>query len=181
MFGGVGAGGELAFHGRLGQHAGIGDERIDSVDAGVQVALDLVEVAVVVVGDPGRNVALRNPVDILGGDIQRAYDRVERGVDAFDDFAEVALMFGGVGARSQLALHGRLGQHTGIGDQRVDGVDAGVQVVLDFVEVAVVVIGDPGGMSPFEIRSTYSAETLSGPMTASSVALTPSTTLRKSP
>ena len=38
-----------------------------------------------------------------------------------------------------------------------------------------------GGMSPFEIRSTYSAATLSGPMTASRVAFTPSTILRKSP
>ena len=38
-----------------------------------------------------------------------------------------------------------------------------------------------GGMSPFEIRSTYSAATFSGPITASSVWLTPSTILRKSP
>ncbi|TEB06440.1 hypothetical protein Pmgp_03730 [Pelotomaculum propionicicum] len=38
-----------------------------------------------------------------------------------------------------------------------------------------------GGMSPLEIRSTYSAATLRGPITASRVLLTPSTTLRKSP
>ena len=35
-----------------------------------------------------------------------------------------------------------------------------------------------GGMSPLLMRSTYSAETLSGAITASSVALTPSMTLR---
>jgi len=38
-----------------------------------------------------------------------------------------------------------------------------------------------GGMSPFAIRSTYSAATFSGPITASSVAFTPSTIARNSP
>jgi len=38
-----------------------------------------------------------------------------------------------------------------------------------------------GGMSPLLIRSMYSAATLSGPITASSVALTPSMTRRYSP
>ena len=141
---GVGARSQLALDGGFGQHAGVGDQRVHGIDAGVQVVLDLVEVAVVVIGDPGRNVALRDPVNILGRDIERANDRVQRGVDAFDDFAEVALVLAGVGARGQLALDGGLRQNTGVGDQRVHGIDAGVQVVLDLVEVAVVVVGDPG-------------------------------------
>ena len=41
-----------------------------------------------------------------------------------DDLAEVALVLGGVGAGGELAFHGGLGQHAGVGDQRVDGVDA---------------------------------------------------------
>ena len=58
-------------------------------------------------------------------------------------------------------------------NQAVDGVDALVEVVLDLVEVAVVVVGDLLGMSPLEMRSTYSAATFSGPTKASSVALKP--------
>ncbi len=126
------------------QHTGVADQRVNGVDAGVQVVLDLVEVAVVVVGDLGRNVALGDAVDVLGRNIERADDRVQRGVYALNDFAVVALMLGGVGASGQLAFDGGLRQQTGVGDQRVNGVDAGVQVVLDLVEVAVVVVGDLG-------------------------------------
>ena len=143
MLAGIGAGGQLAFDGGFGQHAGVGDQRVHGVDAGVQVVLDLVEVAVVVVGDPGWNVALGDAVDILGRNIERADDRVQRGVDAFNDLSEVALVLGGIGACGQLAFDGGLRQHAGVGDQRVHGIDAGVQVVLDLVEVAVVVVGDP--------------------------------------
>ena len=38
-----------------------------------------------------------------------------------------------------------------------------------------------GGMSPFEMRSTYSADTFKGLMTLSSVRLKPSMTFLKSP
>ncbi len=38
-----------------------------------------------------------------------------------------------------------------------------------------------GGMSPLDIRSTYFAATFKGPITASRVSFTPSTTWRKSP
>ena len=48
-------------------------------------------------------------------------------VDALDDLAEVALMLRGVGAGGELALHGGLGQHVGVGDQRVDRVNAGIE------------------------------------------------------
>jgi len=68
-----------------------------------------------------------------------------------------------------------------VGHHTAKGVYAGVQVVLDFVEIAVVGVGDLGRDSPFEIRSTYSADTFNGLMTLSSVRLKPSMTLRKSP
>ena len=108
VLGGVGAGGELAVHGGLGQHAGVGDQRVDGVDAAVEVVLDLVEVAVVGVGDLGRDVALGDPVDVVGGHVQRADDGVEGLVDALDDLAEVALVLGGVGAGGELAFDGGL-------------------------------------------------------------------------
>ena len=106
VLGGVGAGGQFAFRRRLDQHAGLGHQRVDGVDAVVQVVLDLVEVAVVGVGDLGRDVALGDAVHVLGGDVQRADHRVQRLVDALDDLAVVALVLGGIGAGGQLAFHG---------------------------------------------------------------------------
>jgi hypothetical protein len=54
-------------------------------------------------------------------------------------------------------------------------VDQRVEVVLDGVEIAVIGVGDCGGISPLLIRSTYPAEKFSGVITASSSALTPRT------
>ena len=71
-----------------------------------------------------------------------------------DDLAEVALMLGGVGAGGEFALHGGLGQHVGVGDECIHGVDAGVQVVLDGVEVAIVGVGDLGRDRALGDRST---------------------------
>ena len=73
----VGAGVQLALGGGLGQRRGFGDQAVDRVDALVEVVLDLVEVAVVVVGDLRRDVALGDPVDVLGRHVQRA-DRPRR-------------------------------------------------------------------------------------------------------
>ena len=86
-----------------------------------------VEVAVVGVGDLGRDGALGDLVDVVGGHIQRPDDRIERVVDALDDLAEVALMLGGVGAGGELALHGGLGQHVRVGDERVHHADTAVK------------------------------------------------------
>ncbi len=108
MLGGIGACAQLTFRRGFDQPAGLSDQSLYIIDAIVQVVLDLVEVAVVVVGDPGRNVALGNPVNVLSGNIERADDRVQRGVYALDYFTVVALMLGGVGASGQLALDGGL-------------------------------------------------------------------------
>ena len=72
MFAGIGACGQLAFHRRLEQQSSVGDQSIDGVDAGVQVVLDGVEVAVVGVGDLGGNVAPADPVHVVGGYVQVA-------------------------------------------------------------------------------------------------------------
>ena len=124
--------------------AGVGYQRIHGVDAGVEVVLDFVEVAVVAVGDPGRNVALGDPVHILGRHVQWPDHRIQSGIDAFDDLAVVALVLAGIGARAQLAFHRGFRQHGGIDDECIHGVDAGVEIVFDFVEVAVVTVRDPG-------------------------------------
>jgi hypothetical protein len=55
-------------------------------------------------------------VDVAGGDVERVDDRVERVIDALDDFLEVALMLRGVGARRELAVDGGSRQQVGVGD-----------------------------------------------------------------
>ena len=144
VLGGVGAGGEFAFDGGFYQHAGVGHQRVDGVDAGVEVVLDFVEIALVGVGDLGRDVALRDAIHVFGRNVQGPDHGVEGLVDTLDDLAVVALMLGGVGAGGQLAFDRGFYQQAGIGHQRGDVVDAGIQVVLDFVEVALVGVGDPG-------------------------------------
>ena len=69
-----------------------------------------IEVAVVGVGDLGRNVALADPVHVVGGYIQWPDDRVQAIVHALHDLAVVALVLGGVGACGQLAFNGGLRQ-----------------------------------------------------------------------
>ena len=76
----------------------IGNQFVDGVDTGIEVVLDGVEITVVRIGDLGRDVALRDAVDVIGGDIQRPDDRIEGVIDALDDALEVALVLAGIGA-----------------------------------------------------------------------------------
>ncbi len=138
----VGAGGQLALDRRFGQHVGVGHQGADGLNALVQVVLDGVEVAIVVIGDFRWNIALADLVHVIGRDIERPDHGIQGGIHALDDLAEVAAMPAGVGAGGQLALDRRSGQHIGVGNQGVHRFDALVQVVLDGVEVAIVVIGD---------------------------------------
>ena len=112
---------ELAFHGRLGQQVGVVHQRVDRVDGLVQVVLQRVEVAVVGVGDLRRDVALGDAVHVACGHVQRADHRVQRVVHALDDLLEVALVFGGIGTRLELAVDRGLGQHIRVGDHGLHG------------------------------------------------------------
>ena len=114
MLGSIGTGGELAINSRFGQQAGIGNQQIDGIDTGVEVVLEDVEIAVIGIGDLGRNVALGDAVDVVGGDVQWVDYGVERVVDALDDGLEIALVFVGIGACGKLAVNSRFGQHVGI-------------------------------------------------------------------
>ena len=142
MFGSIGTGCEFAIHSCLGQHVGVGDQRIDGVDTGVEVVLEDVEVTVVGVGDLVRDIALGNAVDVTGGHVQWPDHGVQGVIDAFDDGLEIALMLGRISARRQLAIDGSFGQHSGIGNQQINGINTGVEVVLEDVEIAVIGIGD---------------------------------------
>ena len=81
----------------------------------LRLFLIVVEIAVVVVGDFRRDIALGDAIDVIGGHVQGADDGVERVVDALNDFAEIALMLVGIGAGGELSVHSRLGQHRGVG------------------------------------------------------------------
>ena len=91
------------------------------IDAGVQVVLDLVKVAVVAVGDLGRDVTLRDSIHILGGHVEWADHGVQRLVDASDNLPVAALELLDVPAAREFAFHRRLGERFRLGDQLAQG------------------------------------------------------------
>ncbi len=139
---GIGTSSQSARHSRFRQHVRIGDQRLDRVNALIEIVLDGVEVAVIGIGDLLWNVAFGNPIHALGGHGEGANDGVERVVNALHDGAEVAPVFCRVSSGCQTTLNGRLGQMCGIGGHRIDGIDALIQVVLDFVEITMVGVSD---------------------------------------
>ena len=141
----VGASVQFALDGRVGQNLHFADEAGDGVNALVEVVLDLVEVAVVVVGDLRGHVALGDAVDVFGRHVDRGHEGIDQLVHAADQRAPAAAKLLGVSARLQLTVLGGLDQGVRLPQQAVHHVDALVEVVLDLVEVAVVVVGDLRG------------------------------------
>ena len=82
---------------------------------------------------------------------ERVVEADEGFLERFDDLAVVALMPGRIGDDGKIAIDDRLGERSGVVDKVVDRVDAGVQVVLDRVEIAIVSVGDLLWDPPFEI------------------------------
>ena len=68
----------------------VGHQAVQGADAEVQVVLDLVEVALVGLGDQRRDVALRDPVDVARGHVERVDDGIQHLVDADEDPALIA-------------------------------------------------------------------------------------------
>ena len=122
MLGRVGARRQLAFQHVLRQSHAVGHHTAEGVYAGVQVVLDLIEIAVVGVGDLGRNVALRDPVYVLCRHVQRSDHCIEGLIHALDDLAEVALMLGRIGTGGQFAFHRSLGECIRVLDQRPEAL-----------------------------------------------------------
>ncbi len=149
MLGGVGAGGQLAVHGGSGEHGGVRHQGVHGIHTLVEVVLDLVEVAVVFVGDLGGDIALGDAVHIAGGHIEGADDGIQAVIHALYDLPVVALVLGGVGAGGQLAFDGGLVEHGGISDQRLqvgaDLLQGRVDLVLgisSYPVTAQVALGD---------------------------------------
>ncbi len=68
-------------------------------------------------------------------------------------------MFAGISAGGQLAFNCGLDQQVGIGHQRVHRVNAGVEIVFDLIEIAVVAVSDAGRNIAF---CAYSSIILNG-------------------
>ena len=135
---------ELAFLGGPGEHEGVGHEAVHGLDADVEVGLDHIEVAVVGVGDLGRDRSLGDLVHIGCGHVEGADHGVEGLVDTLDDLAVVPLVLRRVRPGREAALDGGLGEDPCVRHEVVDRVDADIEIVLDHIEVAVVGVRDLG-------------------------------------
>ena len=91
MFGGIGTSGKLTLDCRFDEDVRVGHEGVEVIDAVVEVVLDLVEVAVVGVGDLRRDITLGDPVYVLCRYIERSDDGIQGIVDAFHDLLIIPL------------------------------------------------------------------------------------------
>ncbi|TEB11896.1 hypothetical protein Pmgp_01263 [Pelotomaculum propionicicum] len=112
----------------------------DSVDAAVEVVLNFVEVAFVFIGNLRRNVALGNTVDIFSRHVKRSDDSVHGVVDTSQDLAPDALRPVGVSPLVQFPFAAGADYHAYFVNQNMNHANAGVKVVLDYVEVTFVLI-----------------------------------------
>ena len=71
--------------------------------------------------DRSGNVTLADALHIVGRHIQRGDDRIQGIVESLHDCLIFATVFGDLGARRQIALHCRLGQHRDVPDHGVEG------------------------------------------------------------
>ena len=66
MFGGIGTSGKLTLDCRFDEDVRVGHEGVDVIDAVVEVALDDIVLALVVVGDLRRDIALADLIHVVG-------------------------------------------------------------------------------------------------------------------
>ncbi len=114
----------LELHGQVaaGHLLGRARDRGDGGDQLVQVFLDLVEVAAVLLAYRRGHVPLGDAVDVVGGHLQRADHRVEGLVHPFDDAPEIPFVAPRVGAGPELSFHRGMGEGLGVVDERLDAL-----------------------------------------------------------
>ncbi len=108
--GSVNASIKLACGGRIRHRRGAVNQAVQRHDQGVQVVLDLVEVALVVVGDLFGDVALAHAIDILGHQVERRGKGVDQIVDALKHHFVLAVKLLNSGSFVKLAVCGSLHQ-----------------------------------------------------------------------
>ena len=142
MFGCIGAGGKFTFYSSFREHFCVDNKGINGVDTDVEVVFDLVEIAIITVGNFRWNIALGDSIDIFGCNIERSDNRVETIIDALDDIFEVALMFGGIGTGGKFTIYSGFREHFCVDNKGINGINTNVEVVFDLVEVAVIAVGN---------------------------------------
>ncbi len=88
----VSTGIKSTFYRCIRQNFCIRDQLVHCIYTGIQVILDLIEVAIVRIGNLRRNIALRYAVHILSCHIQRTNNRVKSCIYPFNNLAEITLM-----------------------------------------------------------------------------------------
>ena len=133
---------QLAVCRRLDDLVRLRQQLVHHLDRCVQVVLDFIEIALVNIGYSWRDIALTDPVHVFGRHVQRSDHGIQGIVHPFHDLAIVSLVLRCIRAGGEPAFHCRLLQIVGVGYKGVHGIDTGVEVILDFVEVTFVLVGD---------------------------------------
>ena len=139
---GIGALVEFADRRALDQDVGLRQQVAHHGDQAVQVVLDDAVLPLVVGRNNGRNDALGNLVDVVGGDCHRFGDVLHGVVDADHQLLPAALEQFGIGSLIQLADCGALDQNIGLIQQVAHHLDQAVEVVTDDPIFAFVIGGD---------------------------------------
>ena len=145
MFRGIGTGCKLSVYCSLHEHICIGDKRIQIIDGKVKIILDLVEITVVRIGNLRGQISLGYTVDIVCSNVERTDDGIKCLVDAFNDLLIIALMFRGIGTGCEFSVYCGLHEHIRIINECIQIIDGKVQVVLDFIKVAIIRVGNLRG------------------------------------
>jgi hypothetical protein len=113
----------------------LADQAVQRIDAGIQVVLDGVEVALISVRNLRRDVAGGDAADIVRGDLQRTDDGVERPIDSVDDLPEIARVFCCIDSGREPPFQGGGGQDAGVASERTDRGFQLCETAVDLLEL----------------------------------------------
>ena len=128
MPGCVSSGLESALHRSIAEHTGICHKSIYRVNAGIQVVLYLIEVAIVVIGNLRRYVTLTDALHIFGCHIERSDYGIECIVYTLHYSSEISLVLRRVCSRIQSAIHSGLCEEIGICHKSIYRVNTSIQI-----------------------------------------------------
>ena len=128
----------------MNENIRLGQEVAHHLDNVVQVILDLIKITIIGISYLRRNVAFADTVHIFSGNVDRADKRVAKIIDTTNQFTPAAGKFGGITASRKLTCHRRIYQPVRFCQQTTHRINAGIQVVFDFVEVTIICVSNFG-------------------------------------
>ena len=120
MFGCIGACREFTLYSSFSKNACIFYKQSYSINGGIQIVFDFIEITVIVISDLVRDVTFGNSVNIFSSNIQWPYHSVQSIVDTLNNCLVITLMFRGIGTCCKFTLHSCFRKEFGIGNQRLD-------------------------------------------------------------